>query len=170
MLHPELVKEDTNPRSITNFFNAISSIEDFSKELPLIQMIGEGSVGPEFATMFNIFINNKLDKLVNPKDILLHQNEEYIIGQLRSCIGKDAEYRADIASILTTRLINFTANYAEHHSITEKIIGRLTTLMTDKETFTDDLKYVMIKKILNSNKQKFQKLMTNPEIIQMAMK
>jgi hypothetical protein len=29
-------------------------------DLPLIQMIGEGSVGPDFSSMFTMFINNKL--------------------------------------------------------------------------------------------------------------
>ena len=40
-------------------------------------MIGEGSVGNEFASMFTTFINNKLDKLVTPKDIVLGKAEKY---------------------------------------------------------------------------------------------
>ena len=39
LMHEELISARTNPRSITTFFNCISSIEDFSKELPLVQMI-----------------------------------------------------------------------------------------------------------------------------------
>ena len=42
-------------------------------------MIGEGSVGDAFASMFTTFINNKLDKLVTPKDLLTHDNESYIL-------------------------------------------------------------------------------------------
>ena len=38
--------------------------------LSLIQMIGEGSVGDAFASMFTTFINNKLDKLVTPKGFI----------------------------------------------------------------------------------------------------
>ena len=63
LLHEELVTEKVNPRSITNFFNAISSISDFEQELPLIQTIAEGSIGPEAGTMFTMFVNNKLDKI-----------------------------------------------------------------------------------------------------------
>lgn len=169
LMHEELVSARVNARSITTFFNCISSIEDFSAQLPLIQMIGEGSVGPEFTTMFTTFINNKLDKLVSPKDILLHDNQDYIIGELRGCIGREHNYRADIASVLTTRLINFTLNYSEKNTITQKIIDRLVKLSTD-DTITDDLKYVLVKKILNGNKQKFQKLMAVPEVMTMAMK
>jgi hypothetical protein len=170
LLHPELVKDDTNPRSIMTFFNSISSIPEFKNELPLIQMIGEGSVGVEFSTMFTTFINNRLDKLVTPKDVLLHENETYIIGELRNCIGRDDNYRADIASILTTRIINYTINYSETNSITKKIIDRLIKLSTDEDTLTNDLKYIIVKKILNANKQKFQGMMLNPEVIKMAMK
>jgi MoxR-like ATPase len=172
LMHPELISIKTNPRSITTFFNCISSIPDFAAvdALALIQMIGEGSVGPEFSTMFTTFIHNKLDKLVTPKDILLHDSESYILGELRSCIGRGNDYRADIASVLTTRLINFTVTYSENHTITQKTIERLIKLATDPETFTDDLKYVLVKKVLNGNKQKFQKLMANPEVMTMAMK
>ena len=44
LLHPELVTQETNARSITTFFNSISSFENFEDNLPMIQMIGEGSV------------------------------------------------------------------------------------------------------------------------------
>tara|TARA_B110000503_G_C7105539_1_gene395751 strand:- start:339 stop:1067 length:729 start_codon:yes stop_codon:yes gene_type:complete len=169
LMHEELVSTRVNARSITTFFNCISSIQDFSAELPLIQMIGEGSVGPEFTTIFTTFINNKLDKLVTPKDILLHDNESYIIGELRNCIGRDDNYRADIASVLTTRLINFTVNYSESNAIYQKHIDRLIKLATD-DTLTNDLKYVMVKKILNGNKAKFQKMMMNEAVMKMAMK
>jgi MoxR-like ATPase len=170
LMHPELVNERVNPRSITTFFNCISSLEDFAKNLPLVQMIGEGSVGPEFSTIFTTFINNKLDKLVNPKDILLNDNESYIIGEIRNSIGRGVDYRADIASIIATRIINYTLVYAKDNTINQKITDRLIKINTDSDLFTNDLQYVMVKQILNGNKQKFQKLMANPEIMKMAMK
>lgn len=170
LMHPDLISVKTNPRSITTFFNAISSFEDFSANLPMIQMIGEGSVGPEFAQMFSMFINNKLDKLVSPHDILLHDNETYILGQLRGCIGTGASYRADIASILTTRFINYTLHYAQSNTIYQKNIDRIIKLATDEDTLTDDLKYIIVKKILNGNKAKFQKMMANAKVVEMSLK
>lgn len=170
LMHPELASEKVNPRSITNFYNSISSIPDFDKQLPLIQMIGEGSVGPEFATMFSMFINNKMDKMISPKDILLHNNESYVVGELRSVIGKDGDYRADIASIMATRIINYSLYLADKSPITQKEIDRLIRLTTDPDTFTNDIKYHMIKKILNGNKQKFQKMTTNADVMKMSIK
>ena len=169
LLNPELVTQETNARSITAFFNAISSFESFEDNLSLIQMIGEGSVGDTFASMFTTFINNKLDKLVTPKDLLTHENESYILGELGSCVGKDDAYRADIASTLATRLANYAVVYSKEKTVSQKITDRLIALCT-KDYFTNDLKYLVVRTIFNGNKQKFNKMMMNPEIIKMTIK
>jgi hypothetical protein len=170
LLHPELMEgEGINARTVTMFFNSLMSVTNFADELPLIQQLGEATTNPEFTTMFTTFINNKLDKLVSPKDMLLHDNEAYIIGELNNCIGTNNDYRADIASVLATRLINFTCNYSDNNSITPKITDRLIRFSTD-QIFTNDLKYIIVKQILNHNKQKFQKLMLNPDVLKMSMK
>jgi len=169
LLHPELVTQETNARSITTFFNSISSFEKFEDNLSMIQMIGEGSVGDAFASMFTTFINNKLDKLVTPTDLLTHDNEAYILGELRSCIGKDDTYRADIASTLATRLGNYSVVYSQDNTIGQKVTDRLKALCT-KDYFTNDLKYLIVRTIFNGNKKKFNKLMMIPEIVQMTMK
>ena len=169
LLNPELVTQETNARSITAFFNAISSFESFEDNLTMIQMIGEGSVGDAFASMFTTFINNKLDKLVTPTDLLTHDNEQYILGELRSCIGQGDSYRADIASTLATRLANYAVVYSKENTVNQKITDRLIVLCT-KDYFTDDLKYLVVRTIFNGNKQKFNKMMMNPDIIKMTIK
>jgi hypothetical protein len=171
LMHDELVNARVNPRSITTFFNCISSIEDFGKaeSLSLIQMIGEGSVGPEFSTMFTTFINNKLDKLITPKEMLTKTNANEVKDAILECIGSGATYRADIASVLATRLINFSVSYSADNTITQENIDRLIMLVT-ADLFTDDLKYVIVKKILAGNRQKFQKIMADASVMKMAMK
>ena len=169
LLNPELVSQETNARSISTFFNAISGIEKFEEQLSLIQMIGEGSVGDEFSSMFTMFINNKLDKLPTPKDLLTHDNEAHIVGLLTGAIGKDDDYRADIASTLATRLANYSVVYSTENTINQKITDRLITLCT-KNHFANDLKYLIVRTIFNGNKKKFNKLMLNPEIIKMTVK
>jgi len=169
LMHPELVTQETNARSITTFFNAISSFENFEESLAMIQMIGEGSVGDAFASMFTTFINNKLDKLVTPKDLLTHDNEQYILGELSGCVGRGDAYRADIASTLATRLANYAVVYSKENTVTQKITDRLESLCV-KEHFSNDLKYLIVRTIFNGNKQKFNKLMMKPDIIKMTMK
>lgn len=166
--HPEIISPAVNPRSLTTFFNSISSIKDFEKELPMIQMIGEGSIGPEAATLFTTFINNRLDKLIGPKEILQEPKDEKVRQELLNAIcngdPNSGNYRADIASILTTRFINYTIMYAEDHQITQNHINRIIFLINDPDIFTDDLKYHIIKKILNGNKIKFQKALFDKKV------
>jgi hypothetical protein len=169
LMHPELVTQRVNPRSITTFFNSISSIEKFEESLPLIQMIGEGSVGNDFSSMFTMFINNKLDKIISPKDIL-EKDEQYVLNTLTSIMGKDDDYRADIASVIVTRLVNYSLVYASKNSVKPEMLDRITMLVTKDKVFTNDLNYVIVKELLNGNKLKFSKLMLNNKVMEMTTK
>jgi nucleoside-triphosphatase THEP1 len=169
LMHPELVTQSVNPRAITTFFNAISSVPKFEDDLPLIQMIGEGSVGTDFSSMFTMFINNKLDKIISPEDILT-KDEQYVMNTLVSAVGKDDNFRADISSVIATRLINYSLNLAEKGSVNKAIIDRIGKLSTECDAFTNDLKYYIIKEIVNGNKVKFGQLMMNQNVVKMAVK
>jgi len=50
------------------------------------------------------------------------------------------------------------------------MINRLSIIATTCTSFTDDLKYYIIKELLNGNKSKFSKLMLNPTVAKMAIK
>jgi hypothetical protein len=167
--HPELVTTSINSRSITTFFNSISSLDSFESSLPLIQMIGEGSVGSEFTTLFTMFINNKLDKMISPEDILLHESEDYILRTLKGIIGKDDKYRADLASIISTRIINYSLFYSKTNKIQKSLIDRLALLMNE-DLFAVDLKYKMIKSIYNGNPSAFKLLMLDKTLLQFLTK
>jgi len=170
LLNPELVTKEVNARAITTFFNSISTFDSFEANLPMIQMIGEGSVGQAFSLMFTSFINNKLDKLVSPEVMLTEASDDKVIRLLKEAIGVDQNYRADIASVLCTRFANHTLNHAEAGKpVNEAIINRIT-MLTTKAIFGNDLQYYAVREILNGNKQKFQKLMMNPEVVKMATK
>jgi len=169
--HPELVSTNTNSRSITTFFNSISSIKSFDDELGLIQMIGEGSVGNEFTILFTMFINNKLDKIISPETIMTHESDEYILNTLKGIIGKrdGDKYRADLASIISTRLINFSLYYSKDNKIEKSYIDRLAFLMNE-DVFANDLKYKVVKSIYNGNQTAFKTLMLNKTLIKFLTK
>jgi nucleoside-triphosphatase THEP1 len=169
LMHPELVTQSVNPRAVTTFFNAISSFKNFNQRLPMIQMIGEGSVGVDFSSMFTMFINNQLDRIISPEDILT-KDEQYVMNALTSAVGKDDEFRADISSVIATRLVNYSLLHAETNPVSDQMANRLIKLITDCNAFTDDLKYYMVKEIVNGNKVKFAKLMMNNEVVKMAVK
>lgn len=168
--HPEIIGDNKsiNPRSLTTFFNTISGIEDFEKDLLMVQRIGEAYTGIEVATMFTTFIRNRLDKLISPKQMLL-MDEETVLKKIEESVGKGDKYRADIANMLTTRFINYTLFYAESNKITNKHIERIIKIATDSE-FTNDLKFVIIKKLYAEDKTNFRELATNPKTMEMILK
>jgi hypothetical protein len=168
LLHPELVTNEVNSRSVSMFFNSISSIKSFDNQLPLIQMIGEGSVGPEFSSMFTMFINNKLDKMISPQNII-EQDEKYVLNILKSIVGKDDNYRADLASTLSTRIINYLDIFSKSNPIDKEIINRISTIVNEK-IFTNDICYNMVKAIYNNNPGKFKSMMLDKNLVQYIMK
>jgi hypothetical protein len=168
LLHPELVTTEVNSRSVSMFFNSISSIKSFDDQLPLIQMIGEGSVGPEFSSMFTMFINNKLDKMISPQNIM-EQDEKYVLNTLKSIVGKDDNYRADLASTLSTRIINYLDMFSKANSISKELITRISTIVNEK-IFTNDICYNMIKSIYNNNPGKFKSMILDKNLVQYIMK
>ena len=168
LMHPELVTQRVNPRSITTFFNGISSIPKFEDQLPLVQMIGEGSVGTDFSSMFTMFINNKLDKMISPED-LLTKDEAYVKGALLASVGEGDDFRADLSSVIATRVINYALTVAEKGSVPKAMIDRLAKVTTEFEGFTNDLRYYMVKEIVNGNKVKFSALMADTAVVKMAI-
>ena len=169
LMHPELITKDINSRSTVMFFNSISSLPSFESNLPLIQMIGEGSVGLEFSTLFTMFINNKLDKIISPKDILFHTSEEYVMNTLKGVIGKGKEYRADIASTIATRIVNYSLFVAEDTKVEKSTIDRISKLITE-DVFSNDIKYQVVKQIYNGNPSKFKLMTLNKDLIKFVMK
>jgi hypothetical protein len=168
LMHPELVTKEINARSIVMFFNSISSIKSFDDQLSLIQMIGEGSVGQEFASLFTMFINNKLDKMISPQNIF-SQDEKYVLNTLKSLVSKNDNYRADIASTLGTRIANYLEVYSKTNKIERELIDRLGIIVTE-EIFETDICYQMVKSIYNSNPNKFSILMLNKELVKYLTK
>lgn len=168
LMHPELVTKEVNSRSVSMFFNSISSLKSFDESLPLIQMIGEGSVGSEFSTMFTMFINNKLDRMITPENILV-QDEKYVMNTLKGLVGKEDKYRADIASTLSTRLANYLGVKAKTEKITNEIISRISALVKE-EIFTTDICYNMVKNIYNNDPSQFKMMMVDKNLVKYIMK
>ena len=170
LMNPEVINSNVNPRAITTFFNSISSIDKFEDELPLVQMIGEGSVGSETSSLFTMFINNNLDKIISPEDMMTNPNEAYVVGALNSSVNQGGNFRADISSVIATRMINYCLVHSETKPVSDQMINRVIKLTTGCDVFTDDLKYFIIKEIVNGNKTKWAKLMMNPAVVKMAVK
>ncbi len=167
LLNPEQVTEEVNPRAITNYFNSIASFSDFQKNLPMIQLIGEGSVGSEFATAFTLFINNKLDRLITPERMMKGEWKK-VSEEMIDCIGKGAKYRADIASVLTTRIINYSLALAKNSNVPKEILERLISFCNE-DVLGSDLKYIIVKNLVGKE-PKFKDMVKDKQVNAMLLK
>ena len=172
MLHGKEIIKDTNPyvnpRSLVKFYNSLRTIKDYNSQLGLIQNIGEGAVGPEITTLFTSFIHNKLDKMISPIDILdTTVAFDTVKMKIKSLIMEDKEYRADLAYVLTTRLINHMLFTVTNKEITRAFIDRVKDLVVSN-CLGSDLKFVLAKKVINSN-NKYNVLMLEQDIIDVIL-
>lgn len=150
LLNPEMIKGDINARLATDYFNAISSISDFSstESLELIQLLGEGSVGEEFSSCFALFVNNKLDKLPDPDFIFNTKNDESAINAIFDSVGpvNSQHYRQNVASVISTRIINYAQKLSTERNVKRPHNARLISLIKSN-VLSGDINYNLIKSI-----------------------
>ena len=169
LMNPEVVQGACNPRALTTFFNTISSFKSFEGNLAMVQMLGEGTIGSTAATLFTQFIHNKLDQIISPKEVFTKTDAD-VKKALRDAMYENGDLRADLASVIHTRIINYIVNYSLENKIEEKHLNRLKLLLNEKDLFTDDYKFNIAKKVVAGNKVKFAKLIMDRSIQEMVVK
>lgn len=160
-----------NPRSYVTFCNAISGIDDWEKSenLAMILNISKGCFHDEdniIGSLFTIFVKNKLDKLISPKDMLLG-DWSVVKNRIKKCVYDDYDkYHPEIASVLATRLLNYTMLYFNTKgSETKKVQERLLEIIdNDKVLFEEDLIFNVVKTLAIKNASRMNKLMVHPKI------
>lgn len=182
LLYPELLKKEggiqkVNARSLVTFFNTIQGLPNFNtpENLGLILQIAGGCFSDKENTIGNIFttfINNKLDKLIQPEKIL-HGKWSEVSKEIRSNTG-DSEsetYRSDIAATLTIRFINHLLNYLEEpESDGNVVVNRVLDIVNnDKQLLTMDLIFTLVKKLVSKDRRRMSKLLTNPKLTKIIL-
>jgi hypothetical protein len=156
-----------NARSMTKFFNIISSIKDFNTDesLELIQLLGEGSLGPEVTIQFTAFIHNKMDKLITTEELIDDTTKwEKIESKLEKLINGSGTYRGDIAFVITTRLMNHIAFNMKDDQFTDALKDRMEEVITSP-VLGGDLKFVLGRKLINMEGGKFTQLLFNDYVV-----
>ena len=175
LLYPEIFEKEgnvqkINPRSYVTFCNAISGLKDWSTSanLAMILNIAKGCFTSKeniVGNLFTTFIANKLDKLIAPKDMLF-EPWDTVKTKIKSCVYDSNGYRPDIASVLSTRLLNYSLLYfGEKGAKTEVVQDRLLEFINSPEPLlTEDLLFHLIKTITTKFSGRANKLIMNPKI------
>ena len=148
-----------NARSYTMFGNIIGGIKDWSssENLATILQIASGC-----------FIANKLDRLISPQDMLLGDWKK-VSKQIENCVYDDnGKPKPAVASILQTRLLNYTDYYfAKQSGKTDVVIDRLLEIIhAPKMLFDEDIIFNLIKTLTVKYPNRMNKALFNSEIRQ----
>lgn len=160
-----------NPRAYTTFCKAISGIKDWNEDnsLALILNIAKGCFLNDkdnvVGTLFTTFIAQKLDKLVQPKDMLM-QKWETVEPKIHDCIYEGDRMKTEIASILAIRLLNYIMFYFSQTGVKESVVqDRLLDFIDNpRRLFSDDLLFHIIKTVVGKYPAKTTKLLINSKI------
>lgn len=169
LLNPEIftASEVINARTYTMFANAISGFKKFDDTdvLRQVECIAEGCFGKDttVGALFVTFVNNNLDKLMDAEEIITGEWKD-TMAKIKENVYQNGNYRADIASVLTTRLINYADNCKDGKKI-DKLIDRIPLIVDSSDTLlTEDLMYELCRKINKKYTTKCSKLYLNPKI------
>ena len=163
--------QTVNPRAYTMFCKAISGVDNWENpdSLALILNISKGCFlndeNNAIGRMFTTFIHQKLDQLINPKDMLTRKWET-VEPRIYNCVYTDGNFKPEIASILALRLLNHILYYFSQKGVKEDVVqNRLLDFIHNKrKLFSDDLLFHTIKTVIAKYPQRTGKLLMIPEI------
>jgi MoxR-like ATPase len=106
LTYPEVITgKRTTPRTLTQFFDQIGGIADLKKDIELVRVLAASSLDDITATTFLAFVNDDLEQLINPDDILDAKDFDQVakrIAQLAK--GPGAAKRVDRIATICTRM------------------------------------------------------------------
>ena len=164
--------QTVNPRSYTTFCKAISGLKDWNnpETLALILQISKGCFLNDndniIGNLFTLFVANKLDKLIQPKE-MIELGWETLKPKMKDCVYDNGKFRPDIASILTIRFMNYVLHlFSTKGAIKENIVyDRILDIVNNDEMlFSEDLIFHLVKNLITKYPGRTNKLLMNPII------
>lgn len=115
--------------------------------------------------LFTTFINQKLDKLVSPSD-MLKQKWEIVEPLIYDCVYQEGHFRPEISAVLTQRLVNYVLFYFSQKGSKENVVqDRLLEIINnERKLFSEDLLFYFIKTIISEYPARTGKLLTDTKI------
>jgi hypothetical protein len=165
LTYPEVATgEMTTPRSLVQFFNAIHSIRELEKELPLVQTLGAACLDEETVSAFITFVQQNLAELIEPEKILnSKQFERDVKNQIEATVKKDV-LRVDILATLCTRFSNYLIiNKIKPNDEQVKNIQQFIKM----EVLPNDLRLTFLQDLMSS--EPLKAVMKDPQVSMMLL-
>ena len=161
-------KQRVNPRSLTLFFKAISSIEDYDtpQALTMIKDLGEAYLTKEVASLFATFVSGHLDKIPDGKTLLQSDNPVNLIS---SAVTKEGKTSSAIAFVISTRIYNYLKWCKEEATINKDEVLRLGEILKSR-VLPVDISLNLIKKSNALDKTAFAPWFLDKELRELILK
>lgn len=110
LTYPEVVTgKRTTPRTLTQFFESIRSIDDLRGQLGLVRILADACLDESTVAAFVTFVNQGLGELVQPAAVLAAKDfPRQVEGPVKRLVEGET-LRIDILATLCTRLVNHIA-------------------------------------------------------------
>ena len=166
--YPELVNgRRTTPRSLVQFFNSLSTIDDLRSHLGLVRLLGDAALDPETTQAFLSFVHLNLDRLPGPEDILQAPDFDAVARRLDRLVHEGDTKRLDILSVVVTRLNNYLLS--RNAEPTEAELANLQRFLL-LELLPNDLRLAMAQELTQSKRPGLMRLYAIPEVGQLLLK
>ena len=106
LTYPEVITgKRTTARSLSQFFDQIRSIPDLRQQLDLVSVLAQSSLDEVTSTTFIAFVNDHLEQLLEPRDILEAEDWSAVEKRLAQLAGGEGDSkRVDRLATICTRL------------------------------------------------------------------
>jgi MoxR-like ATPase len=106
LTYPETVTgRRTTPRSLTQLFDQLAGIDDLRRDLDLVSWLARATLDETSVAALVAFVNDDLDELIDPQDILDAPRWPVIAGRIEALAGGAGSKRVDRLSTVCTRLL-----------------------------------------------------------------
>jgi hypothetical protein len=162
LTYPEVVSgHRTTPRTLVQFFEAISHIEDLGMELPLVQILGDSCLDSQTVAAFISFVNHNLASLISPEQILAAEDFPAEVRQsIEEVVMKDT-LRVDILATLATRLVNHLK--IRKRALSDSEMKNLKAFIK-LDFLPNDIRLAMAQDLVSAPQTELASIMTDPEI------
>ena len=106
LTYPEVITgKRTTPRTLAQFFDQVGGIADLKQNIELVRVLAESSLDSITATTFLAFVNDDLEQLIHPEDILDSKDFKQVAKRLAQLAkGPGSAKRVDRIATICTRL------------------------------------------------------------------
>lgn len=162
LTYPEAVTGNrTTPRTLVQFFESISDIEDLSAELPLVQMLADASLDSNTAASFVAFVRESLQEIIEPAQILDAADfRKDVYEVIYETVNKEM-LRVDVLSVICTRLINHIT--LKDLKLQPQEVKNIQSFIL-MDFLPNDLRLGMLQDIVSAQKPDLQRVLSDPQI------